>query len=42
MKTKVKYNSNIGKILRGETRGYEDWYVREIIQNSDNYIVEEK
>ena len=42
MKTKVKYNSNISKILRGETRGFEDWYVKEIMQNSDSYIIEEK
>tara|TARA_R100000781_G_scaffold76185_1_gene47348 strand:+ start:333 stop:590 length:258 start_codon:yes stop_codon:yes gene_type:complete len=42
MKTTVKYNSNISKILRGQTKGYHDWYIKEIMQNSDNYIIEEK
>ena len=26
--------SNIDKILRGQTRGYESWYVRYVMQNA--------
>ena len=38
-KIKVKSNSNIAKILRGETRGYHNWYVRDIMQNSNLYVI---
>ena len=38
-KIKVKANSNVAKILRGETRGYYDWYVRDIMQNSNLYLI---
>lgn len=38
-KIKVKADSNVAKILRGETRGYYDWYVRDIMQNSNLYII---
>jgi hypothetical protein len=38
-KTEVEYNSNIGKILRGKTKGYYDWYVRDILKNAEMYSV---
>ena len=41
-KIKVKANSNVAKILRGETRGYYDWYVRDIMQNSNSYLIEKE
>lgn len=37
----VKSNSNIAKILSGKTRGYQKWYVREILSNSNNYKIED-
>jgi hypothetical protein len=38
-KIKVKKDSNIAKILSGKTRGYYDWYVREILSNSSRYEI---
>tara|TARA_R110000737_G_scaffold302331_1_gene309425 strand:+ start:56 stop:451 length:396 start_codon:yes stop_codon:yes gene_type:complete len=35
----VEPNSNIAKILQGKTRGYYDWYVRDILKNSHLYKI---
>lgn len=34
--------SNIDKILRGETKGYENWYVEYVMQNSVSLIKMQK
>lgn len=38
-KTEISKNSNIAKILLGETRGYHDWYVRKILSTSNSYKI---
>ena len=38
-KIQITKESNIAKILSGKTRGYYDWYVRQILQNSDRYEI---
>ena len=37
----IKYNSNIAKILRGETKGYNDWYIKSVMQEANRieYII---
>lgn len=36
----IKPDSNIAKILAGKTRGYEAWYVRHILSNTNLYKIE--
>jgi hypothetical protein len=40
-KIEIKYNSNIAKILRGQTKGYSDWYVKSVMQETERvqYII---
>ena len=39
LRLKVSKESTIGKILLGKTRGFEDWYVKKILDNKWQYIV---
>ena len=41
-KIKVEEGSNVANILNGKTRGYHNWYVRHIMQNSDLYVIIKK
>jgi hypothetical protein len=34
--------SNIDKILRGETRGYESWYVKYVMENATSLLKSQK
>jgi hypothetical protein len=35
----VHPDSNIAKILGGQTKGYHDWYVRHILSMRSNFII---
>ena len=35
----VEENSNIGKILKGKTRGYHSWYVKSILDTQFMYKI---
>ena len=37
----VKSNSNIAKILNGNTRGYHNWYVQSILSNRSIYKIQD-
>jgi|TARA_R110000744_G_C19202993_1_gene545168 hypothetical protein len=41
-KIKVEEGSNVANILNGKTRGYHNWYVKHIMQNSDLYVIIKK
>lgn len=34
--------SNIDKILRGETKGYENWYVKYVMENATSLLKSQK
>ena len=34
--------SHLDKILRGETKGYENWYVKYVMQNSESLLKMQK
>ena len=40
-KMEIKHNSNIAKILRGETKGYSDWYIKSVKEETKRvqYII---
>jgi hypothetical protein len=38
-KRKVTYDSTIGKILSGNTKGIHNWYVQHILNQRDLYIL---
>ena len=38
-KIKISKDSNIAKILNGKTRGFQNWYVKKILQNAHSYEI---
>tara|TARA_R110000822_G_scaffold10424_9_gene39563 strand:+ start:442 stop:576 length:135 start_codon:yes stop_codon:yes gene_type:complete len=38
-KQKIKSDSNIAKILSGKTKGYNNWYVKYILDNKNIFLI---
>ena len=39
--TIIKSTSNIAKILMGQTRGYNNWYVKHVLSNRNIYLIQD-